>query len=68
VAAIFGGLALIAPIWPAGRVVVEPRVGLLLVLTAVLEIFHGFRRSTDSARRSAWVGGAITLALGFLLF
>jgi hypothetical protein len=29
VAAIFGGLALIAPIWPAGGVVVEPRVGLL---------------------------------------
>lgn len=65
-AAVLGGLALIAPIWPAGAV--EPRVGLFLVLAAALEIFHGFRRSTDHGRHAAWVGGAITLLMGMLLF
>ncbi len=67
-AAFLGGLALISPIWPRGGVVVEPRVGLFLILAALLEIFHGFRRSTDTAQRSAWISGAITLAIGLLLF
>src|SRR5207248_11481328 len=38
-----------------------------LVLAALLEIAHGFRRSTAEGQRAAWVGGAITLAMGVLL-
>ena len=39
----------------------------LLVLAAVLEIAHGCRHSTARGQRSAWFGGAITLAMGLLL-
>ena len=59
-----GRLALLSPI---SRIEVQGRVGLLLVLAAVLEIAHGFRRSTAAGQRAAWVGGAITLAMGVLL-
>ena len=38
-----------------------------MVLAAVLELAHGFRRSTEAGRRAAWLGGAITLAMGVLL-
>lgn len=59
-----GGLALLAPI---SRIEVQGRVGLLLALAAMLEITHGFRRSSPAGQRAAWVGGAITLAMGVLL-
>src|SRR5262252_6619513 len=39
-------------------------VGLALVVGACLELAHGVRRSTPEGRRSAWIGGAITLAMG----
>ena len=64
IALALGALALIAPL---SRVEVHGRVGLLLVLAAVLEIAHGFRRSTPAGQRAAWFGGAITLAMGVLL-
>ena len=60
-------LAVLALLTPLGRAQVYGRVGLLLVLAAVLEIAHGFRRSTAQAQRSAWFGAAITLAMGLLL-
>jgi uncharacterized membrane protein HdeD (DUF308 family)/3',5'-cyclic AMP phosphodiesterase CpdA len=60
-------LAVLALLAPLSQVDVPRRVGLLLVLAAVLEMVHGFRRSTIQGQRSAWVGGAITLAMGFLL-
>src|SRR5262249_27335606 len=60
-------LAVLALLTPLGRAQVYGRVGLLLVLAASLEIAHGFRRSTERGRRSAWFGGLITLAMGLLL-
>jgi uncharacterized membrane protein HdeD (DUF308 family) len=60
-------LAVLALLTPLGRAQVYGRVGLLLVQAAVLEIAHGFRRSTAQGQRSAWFGGLITLAMGLLL-
>src|SRR5215510_14687660 len=42
-------------------------VGLALIVGACLELAHGVRRSTPEGRRSAWIGGAITLAMGTLV-
>src|SRR5262245_56922060 len=56
-ALLLGVLALLTPL---GRAQVYGRVGLLLVLTAVLEIAHGLRRSSARGQRSAWFGGIIT--------
>jgi 3',5'-cyclic AMP phosphodiesterase CpdA/uncharacterized membrane protein HdeD (DUF308 family) len=42
-------------------------VGLALIIGACLELAHGVRRSTPEGRRSAWIGGAITLAMGTLV-
>ena len=61
------GLAVMALLSPISRIEVQGRVGLLLVLAAVLELAHGLRRSTAAGQRAAWVGGAITLAMGVLL-
>ncbi|MFL5240870.1 MAG: metallophosphoesterase [Gemmataceae bacterium] len=60
-------LAVLALFTPLYRADVQGRVGLLLLLTAILEIAHGFRRATPSAQRTAWVSGGITLAMGVLL-
>jgi 3',5'-cyclic AMP phosphodiesterase CpdA len=38
----------------------------LLLVTAVIEGFHGFRYATNDQRRSAWTSGAITAGLGLL--
>ncbi|MBK9331452.1 MAG: metallophosphoesterase [Ignavibacteria bacterium] len=65
IALLLGILAVIAPIWPEGPL--EPRLGMLLVITGVLEILHGFRRATDSERKSAWFSASITLMFGVLL-
>ena len=64
-AILLGFLSAIAPIWPSGEV--APRVGGLLIVTALLELLHGFRRATDAERKSAWFGAAITLVFGLLL-
>jgi hypothetical protein len=58
-------LALAAPLFagPATSTV----VGLALVAGACLELAHGIRRSTPEGRRAAWIGGAITLAMGALV-
>jgi hypothetical protein len=42
-------------------------VGLALVAGACLELAHGVRRSTGAGRRAAWIGGAITLAMGVVV-
>lgn len=63
-ALLLAALALLAPLSPTPG---HGRVGLLLILAAVLEFAHGFRRSTAEGQRAAWVGGAITLAMGLLL-
>lgn len=43
------------------------RVGFLLVMTALLEMTHGFRRVSYDQQKSAWGSGAVSLALGVLL-
>ncbi len=43
------------------------RVGALLILTAIVELLHGFKRATRAAQQSAWVGGAMTMAMGLVL-
>ncbi len=58
-------LALVAP-WMAHAAPRE-RVGLLLIVAAVLEATHGFRRSTPGSQRAAWTDSAITFAMGVLL-
>lgn len=60
-------LAVLAALAPLGRTDVSVRVGLLLILAALLEIAHGFRRATAVGQRSAWIGGVISLAMGWLL-
>lgn len=65
VVAVFGLLAFTVPLWP--ELAPERRLGLLLGATALVEIFHGFRRSDAGGRRSAWFGGAGTLGMGVLL-
>lgn len=64
-AMVFAALCLVAPVWPDAPV--EPRVGGFLVGAAILELIHGFRRATSPERRSAWLSGALSLILGFLL-
>jgi uncharacterized membrane protein HdeD (DUF308 family) len=42
-------------------------VGGLLLWGAIIEILHGFRRTENQARLSAWISGAITLLIGIIL-
>lgn len=60
-------LGLLALLTPLFRGEIPGRVGVLLVLAAVLEIAHGFRRATPASQRSAWTSGGITLLMGVLL-
>ncbi len=60
-----GSLALAVPLWP--ELAPERRLGLLLGATALIEVFHGFRRMDPRGRRSAWIGGLVTMGLGGLL-
>jgi hypothetical protein len=58
-------LALLAPVWPGTGV--EQYLGGLFLWAAVVEIFHGFRRSLAKERKSAWYSGGFSLLLGFIL-
>ncbi|MFO0948954.1 MAG: hypothetical protein U1D30_24095, partial [Planctomycetota bacterium] len=60
----FAGIALLAPL---ADVDVSERIGLLLVISAALEIAHGYRRTTDEGQRAAWYSGGINLAMGIVL-
>ncbi len=62
---VLAGLALLAPLMVG--VNAESRVGLLLVLAAVIELYHGFRRSSQEGRTAAWQSGAVTILMGFLV-
>ncbi len=42
-------------------------IGLLLIGAGLLEFWHGFRRSTPAGQRAAWLGGAVTIAMGVLV-
>jgi len=61
-------LAILAIITPYNNLVEsEQYVGWLLVWAAILEILHGFKRSVNYTRYSAWVSGGISLLIGILL-
>jgi uncharacterized membrane protein HdeD (DUF308 family) len=60
-----GGLALLAPLVAGANA--ESRVGLLLIIAALIELFHGFRRSSEEARKAAWQSGAVTILMGILV-
>jgi uncharacterized membrane protein HdeD (DUF308 family)/3',5'-cyclic AMP phosphodiesterase CpdA len=60
-----GGLAILAPLM-AG-VNAESRVGLLLLIAAVIELYHGFRRASEAGRKAAWQSGAVTGLMGVLV-
>ena len=64
-ALLLAGLAVVAGFF-AGPAA-PSAVGLALVLGAGLELAHGVRRSTPEGRRAAWIGGAITLAMGWIV-
>jgi 3',5'-cyclic AMP phosphodiesterase CpdA/uncharacterized membrane protein HdeD (DUF308 family) len=61
---LLGVLSLLVPLWP--EFAPAWRLGLTLLASAVIVLFHGFRRATAAARRSAWWGGAITAGMGLL--
>lgn len=63
-AACLGCLALLTPCLYGE---VGGRVGVLLAITALLEVLHGFRRATAEAQTAAWASGTISLAMGLLL-
>jgi 3',5'-cyclic AMP phosphodiesterase CpdA len=60
-----GLLAFLAPMLKQDHI--GGRVAVLLIITAIIEFAHGFRRATKAGQRLAWVGGFITLAIGLLL-
>src|SRR5215831_2907437 len=62
---ILAALAGLAPLFAGSAT--PTVVGLALIAGACLELAHGVRRSTPEGRRSAWIGGAITLAMGTLV-
>ena len=62
---VLGGLAILAPLLAGANA--ESRVGLLLILAALIELFHGFRRSSEEGRKAAWQSGAVTILMGFLV-
>ena len=62
---VLGVLCLFVPFWP--ELAPEKRLGLMLLAGAVVELFHGLRRSDPKERRGAWFGGTISVVLGLLL-
>jgi len=44
-----------------------PLIGLLLIGAGMVEAWQGFRRATIAGQRAAWIGGAITIAMGVLV-
>lgn len=60
-------LALLTALVPLRFEHVAGPVGLLLLAAGLLELIHGFRRSTLEAQRNAWQSGGITLGIGLCL-
>lgn len=61
------GLALLAAAAPLGQADVPARAGVLLLISAAVEILHGFRRSDAAAQRRAWTHGGGSVLLGVFL-
>jgi len=62
---VLGGLAVLAPLLAGANA--ASRVGLLLIVAALIELFHGFRRSSEEGRKAAWQSGAVTILMGILV-
>jgi 3',5'-cyclic AMP phosphodiesterase CpdA len=62
---LLGVLALVSPL--AESEAPAPREGFLLAIAAALEVLHGIRRSSVSARRQAATGAFISIAIALLL-
>src|SRR6187200_3149447 len=56
-------LAAIALITPLASETAMARVGMLLLVAGLLEVYDGFRRARDADARAAWFNGASTLLI-----
>jgi uncharacterized membrane protein HdeD (DUF308 family) len=61
---VLAALALITPIAVGSAMA---RVGLLLVMAGLLEVYDGFRRARDVDAKAAWVNGASTVVIGIVV-
>ncbi|MFO0977487.1 MAG: metallophosphoesterase [Planctomycetaceae bacterium] len=61
-------LSLLALVAPAFEGNARSRLGVLLILAALLEMIHGFRRLRLADARSAWKSALISLVLGLTLY
>jgi len=59
--------AVLALLCPFSEGEIRGRSGFLLVVTALPEMTHGFRRARWEDQKSAWASGAISMGLGMLL-
>lgn len=60
-------LAALALLTPLASSTAVSRVGLLLLIAGLLEVYDGFRRVRDADARAAWVNGASTLLIGVVV-
>ena len=60
-------LAALALITPLATESAMGRVGLLLLVAGLLEVYDGFRRARDADARAAWFNGASTLLIGVVV-
>lgn len=58
-------LVLIAPFFEGND---RGRLGVLLIVAALLEMTHGFRRLQSPDRRAAWKSAAVSILLGLALY
>ena len=61
------GLAAVALITPLASETAMARVGLLLLLAGLLEVYDGFRRARAAEATAAWYNGASTLLIGIVV-
>lgn len=62
---LLASLVLIAPVLEGND---RGRVGMLLILAALLEMTHGFRRLHVADQRAAWKSAAVSMLLGIALY
>jgi 3',5'-cyclic AMP phosphodiesterase CpdA len=68
VPAMTGGLAFMVLITPFFEGNDRGRLGGLLIVAALLEMTHGFRRLRSTDRRAAWKSAAVSILLGLALY